>query len=97
MRALIFLFVLVPVVVFAKSYMVYNYTSDVRIVLSAESCLVNTLTGSRAVVQRSDGVYIRGCWKFIDNDKHVRIDWDNPNVPGDFAVINAKLFKPETE
>lgn len=97
MRTIAFIFLMLPTLAFAKSYMVYQYTSDVRIVLSAESCLVDKLIGSRAVIQRIDGVYIRGCWKFIDNDKHVRIDWDNPNVPGDFAVIDAKSFKPETE
>jgi len=97
MRIIAFLILLVPVVCFAKSYMVYQHTKDVRVVLSAESCIVDNLYGARAVVQRTDGIYIRGCWKYIDDNKHVRIDWDNPSIPGDFAVIDAKLFKPVQE
>lgn len=97
MRFLVFLFLLFPAIAFAKAYMVYQHTPDVRVVLSAESCIVEKLTGSRAVVQKSNGMYIRGCWKYIDDNKHVRIDWDNPSVPGDFAVIDAKLFKPAQE
>lgn len=97
MKVLAFLLLIIPSIAYAKSYMVYQHTPDVRVVLSSESCLVDKLTGSRAVVQRSDGIYIRGCWKFVDDNKHVRIDWDNPNIPGDFAVIDIKLFKTTKE
>jgi hypothetical protein len=97
MKKLICLLLFVPCIVFAEHYMVYNYTKDVRIVLAQGSCLVNNLKGLRASIQRTDGIFIRGCWYFVDNNKHVRIDWDNPKVPGDFAVIDAKLFQPSTE
>ena len=81
----------------AEAYMVYQYNQHVRIVLGPGSCLVEGLTGSRASVQSLNGKYIRGCWKFVDNDQHVRIDWENPAKPGDFAVLRAKDFTPVTE
>lgn len=83
-----------PVIAYAKLFLVYNFTSTVRVVLTNEDCLVKTLKGSRAVIQRDNGAYVRGCWTLLDNNKNmVRIDWDNPLVPGDFAVIDLNSFK----
>ena len=86
-----------PLLAQAEMYMVFQYNSNARIVLGQGSCLVKDLTGARASVQRSDGKYIRGCWKFVDNDRHVKIEWENPQKPGDFAVLNAKDFTPVDE
>jgi len=81
----------------AQTYMVFEYNANARIVLGQGSCLVQGLTGARASVQRNDGKFIRGCWQFIDNDAHVKIEWENPAKPGDFAILNAKDFHPVDE
>jgi len=80
--------------VFADEYLVFEYNQNVRIVLQAEPCLVKTLTGKRAAVQRSDGQFIRGCWTAVDNGQHIRIEWENPAQPGDFSILNTKDFQP---
>lgn len=81
-------------VAYAESFLVFDVTDTTRVVLSSGSCLVPKLTGARAVVQRSDGAYIQGCWIKIDGDKHVKIYWNNPAVPGDFAVLRLVDFYP---
>ena len=78
----------------AEAYMVYQYNQSTRVVLSNNSCLVKGLEGNRAAIQRDDGKFMRGCWRFVDNDQHVRIDWENPAKPGDFAVLRVKDFTP---
>lgn len=78
----------------AEAYMVFHWNQSTRVVLSNNSCLVKGLTGSRAAIQRDDGKFVRGCWQFVDNDQHVRIDWENPAKPGDFAVLRVKDFTP---
>lgn len=84
----------IPVITYAKLFLVYQYTPKVRIVITNEECLVKSLKGSRAAIQRDDGAFMRGCWNLIDgNTNMVRIDWDNPKVPGDFAVIEFNRFK----
>ena len=83
-----------PVIAYAKLFLVYHFTPSVRVVLTNEECLVKTLKGNRAAIQRDDGAYMKGCWNFTDNNLNlVRIDWDNPKVPGDFAVIEFNRFK----
>ena len=77
----------------AEVFLVMQWNETTRIVLQDKQCLVKGLTGLRAVVQRHDGAYIKGCWKYVDNRKNVRIDWDNPNAPGDFAVLEMNKFK----
>lgn len=91
---LAFCLCLIPSISYAgkEVYLINQWSSNTRIVLQEKSCLVDGLTGSRAVVQRADGAYIRGCWYYIDGGKHVRIDWDNPNHPGDFTVIEVEKF-----
>jgi carbohydrate-binding DOMON domain-containing protein len=83
--------------VIAKPYLIYHYSSNTRIVMTNESCLVKGLEGHRAVVQRTDGAYIQGCWRLVDADQHVRIDWNNPNAPGDFSVLPFELFRVEDD
>ena len=90
---LLICFFLFPSVSFAaETYMVMQWNNTTRVVLQEKSCLVQGLTGARAVVQRTDGTYIRGCWSYIDGGKHIKIDWDNPAKPGDFAVLVASEF-----
>jgi len=76
----------------AKPYLVLEWNQYARIVMTNESCLVKTLKGNRAVVQRSDGAYIQGCWKLSDDSQTVRIDWNNPAAPGDFSVLRFSDF-----
>ena len=83
-----------PVIAYAKLFLVYQFTPKVRIVLTNEECLVKSLKGSRAAIQRDDGAFMKGCWTLDAANKNmVRIDWDNPKVPGDFAVIEFNHFK----
>jgi hypothetical protein len=82
---------------YADSYLVYNVTDGTRVVINEASCLVAGLHGKRAVVQRADGAYIRGCWEKIDGGKHVKIVWDNPAIPGDFAVLKLVEFYPASD
>ena len=77
----------------AKPYLVLQWNEFTRIVLTNETCLVKTLKGSRAVVQRADGAYIQGCWKLNDDSQTVRIDWNNPAAPDDFSVLRFGDFK----
>lgn len=82
---------------YAETFLVFHYNQTTRVVLSQGSCLVNGLTGSRAAIQRDDGKFLRGCWRYVDNDQHVRIDWENPAKPGDFAVLRVRDFVTITE
>lgn len=77
----------------AKPYLVLQWNDYARIVMTNESCLVKTLKGNRAVVQRADGLYIQGCWKLSDDSQTVRIEWNNPAAPGDFSVLRFSDFK----
>lgn len=94
MRSIIFvLLVFFSQIAVAEPRLVLQWTDNTRIVMSKESCLVPTLKGNRAVVQRIDGKFIRGCW-YVDphNANNYRIDWNNPAKPGDFAVIEMEKF-----
>lgn len=77
----------------ATPYLVYNYTENVRVVISNETCLITNLKGNRAAVQTVTGKFVQGCWYFVDEHKHVRIDWNNPGLKNDFAVIPFSEFK----
>lgn len=77
----------------AVPYLVYNFTNEVRVVINNESCLVTRLKGNRAAVQTVTGKFVQGCWYFVDNQQNVRIDWNNPAKPDDFAVIPFDKFK----
>ena len=98
MRTLVLLTLLtVSSLACAESYLVFHYAQNARVVLSQGSCLVKGLEGNRAVVQRDDGKFVRGCWRYVDNDQHVRIDWENPAKSGDFAVLRVKDFVAVTD
>lgn len=90
-------FFLISFAVRAETYMVFHYNQTTRVVLSQGNCLVNGLSGNRAAIQRDDGKFLRGCWKLIDNDQHIRIDWENPAKPGDFAVLRVRDFVPVSD
>lgn len=81
----------------AESYLIYQFSENTRVVINNQSCLVKGLSGSRAAVQFSNGQHIKGCWKYVDGGKHVRIDWDNPAKPGDFAVLRLNDFYSVTD
>ena len=76
----------------AKPYLVLEWNQYARIVLINETCLVTTLKGNRAVIQRSDGAYIQGCWTLSKDSQTVRIDWSNPSAPKDFSVLRFGDF-----
>lgn len=76
----------------AKPYLVLEWNQYARIVLNNEPCLVKDLKGNRAVVQRSDGAYIQGCWTLSKDSQTVRIDWNNPAAPKDFSVLRFGDF-----
>jgi hypothetical protein len=76
----------------AKPYLVFDWNQNTRIVMTNESCLVETLKGSRAAVHRNDGLYIQGCWALSKDSQTVRIDWNNPKAPGDFSVLRFGDF-----
>lgn len=98
MRALVLLTLLTAsALAHAESYMVFHFNQTTRVVISQGSCLVKGLEGNRAAIQRDDGKFLRGCWRYVDNDQHVRIDWENPAKPGDFAVLRVKDFVPVTD
>ena len=76
----------------AKPYLVLEWNQYARIVMTNESCLVKGLKGNRAVVQRSDGAHIQGCWALSKDNQTVRIDWNNPAAPKDFSVLRFGDF-----
>ena len=79
----------------AEATLVYHFTPTVNVVLGKSPCRIDNLKGSNALVNSFGNKPIYGCWNYVDDGKHVRIDWDNPNAKGDFAVIRAELFLPE--
>jgi hypothetical protein len=94
MKKLIFLAtLLVTTVAEAKPYLVKDWTNETRIVMTNETCLVPNFEGHRAVIQSTSKRFIRGCWRLVDADQHVRIDWDNPDFPGDFSVLPFADFR----
>ena len=87
------LLLLISSSVWAKPYLVLEWNQYARIVMTNDACLIPALKGNRAVVQRTDGAYIQGCWKLSDDSQTVRIDWNNPAAPGDFSVLRFGDFK----
>jgi len=93
MKYYLILLLLVSSTAWAKPYLVLHWNQNTRIVMTNETCLVKGLNGSRAVVQRNDGLYIQGCWTLSKDSQTVRIEWNNPNAPGDFSVLRFGDFK----
>lgn len=77
----------------AKQYLIYEWSSDTRIVMTEESCLVETLSGKRAALQRVTGSFIQGCWRLSEDEQTVHIDWNNPVVPNDFSEFKRSYFR----
>jgi hypothetical protein len=77
----------------AKPYLALKWSEHITVVLIEAPCQVNRLTGSHAEVRWTNGSKINGCWTFVNEHQHVRIEWDNPLAPGDFAVLRFGDFK----
>ena len=77
----------------AQPYLVVEWASNARIVLSDKSCMVQGLTGKAAALQFTNGKFVRGCWNFEGKaNEKVRIDWDNPAKPKDYAILWSDIF-----
>lgn len=82
----------------AETYMVLQWNSTARIVLSKQECRVSGLNGNAASLQFINSKFIQGCWHVDrNNSNHVRIDWNNPAAPGDFSVIEFSRFTAVNE
>ena len=86
------LLLLVSSSAWAKPYLVLEWNQHARIVLNNETCLVKDLKGNRAVIQRSDGAFMQGCWTLDKDSQTVRIDWNNPSAPKDLSVLRFGDF-----
>ena len=72
--------------------LVYQYSFEVRIVLSDKPCPNNQ--GWQAAAQRIDRVAMPACWiQDPHNPENVKITWPS----GDFSVFELKNFKPFIE
>ena len=77
----------------AETYLVNQFTTDVRIVLST-SIKCDSGPGLKASAQRVDKMFIPGCWVVDEhNNNHIRINWSN----GDFSVFESKDFTKVTK
>lgn len=84
---------LIPSVSFAgNTYLVMDWKNETKIILSERQCDIQGLNGAKGVITKPDNTYVMGCWKYVDGGKHIRIDWDYPDAPGDFAVLDARNF-----
>lgn len=99
MRTLfLFTALLISTAAYAEQFLVFNVSDHARVVLSKKACLVLGLNGNAAVIQNDKGFFIQGCWHVDQNNSnHIRIDWNNPKMPGDFSVIEANKFESKTE
>lgn len=81
---------------FSETYLVHQFTPDVRIVLSTTlNCDPKDGKGKRAAAQRIDNVHIKGCWKVDPTNKdNIRVDWVGTN---DFYIERADKFTKVTE
>jgi len=91
MRILLALLLLTPLSALSANYLVWQYTDNVRVVLSEHQGKCKA--GKEAVAQRIDGMFIPGCWALEPNPELIRIDWHN----GDFSVLVLKDFTPVKE
>lgn len=90
MKKLLLAFLIASNAYAADSYLVHQFSTHVRIVLSTtEKCD----SGLKASAQRIDNKFVQGCWK-VDpaNKDNIRIDWSN----GDFSVFESKVFTKVT-
>jgi len=97
------LFILVSSLLFstvahAETYLVLQWNANARIVLGKQACRVPNLKGNAASLQFINGKFILGCWQVDrNNNDHVRIEWDNPQAPGDFSVLEFSRFTAVNE
>lgn len=69
--------------------LIYQYTFEVRIVLSEKLCPNGQ--GYQAAAQRIDRIAMPACWiQDPHNELNVKITWPN----GDFSVFEFEKFKP---
>jgi hypothetical protein len=92
MKYVALLLVMLSSAVYAEDYMVWYFTPDVRVVLSQKPCPNNQ--GLHVVAQKSDGGFIQGCWKKL-NEEDIKIVWRQN--PDDYAILKLKSFKPTKE
>lgn len=92
MKKMLFIaLLLLPLIAKAETFLVWQFTDQVRVVLkqSGGKCK----KGNEAVAQRIDGAYIPGCWVYEPNPELIRVTWHN----GDFAILKIKDFTPVKE
>jgi hypothetical protein len=82
-----------PLVALAKPVLVLNWSPQLKIVLTEDNCNIKNFKGKAARVQHVSGNKVHGCWVFVNDHQHVRIEWNNPQAPGDFAVLRFGDFK----
>ena len=75
----------------AADYLVWQFTEQVRVVLSPTPGKCKT--GNQASAQSIDGRFIPGCWTYESNPELIRIVWHN----GDFSVLRIRDFTPVKE
>ena len=92
MKKLLIAFLVASNAYAAETYLVHQFTTHVRIVLSTElKC--DTGAGLKASAQRIDKKFVVGCWNTDPTNKdNIRIDWSN----GDFSVFASKDFTKVT-
>jgi hypothetical protein len=87
MKKFLFLtLLLAPLIAYADTFLVWQFTESVRVVLKQTPG--NCKKGNQAAAQRMDGAYIPGCWVYEPNPELIRITWHN----GDFAILRIKDF-----
>lgn len=89
MKKLIIAFLIASNAYASETFLVHQFSTYVRIVLSTTS-RCETGPGLKASAQRIDNKFVAGCWS-VDpaNKNNIRIDWPN----GDFSVFEARVFE----
>lgn len=92
MKKLLIAFLVASNAYAADTYLVHQFTTHVRIVLSTDT-KCDSGTGLKASAQRIDKKFVVGCWNTDPANKdNIRIDWSN----GDFSVFASKDFTKVT-
>lgn len=92
MKRLLIAFLITSNAYAAETYLVHQFTANVRIVLST-NIKCDSGSGFKASAQRIDQKYVTGCWNLDPaNKNNIRIDWVN----GDFSVFDSKDFTKVT-
>lgn len=92
MKKLLIAFLVASNAYATDTYLVHQFTTHVRIVLSTDT-KCDSGTGLKASAQRIDKKFVVGCWNTDPANKdNIRIDWSN----GDFSVFASKDFTKVT-